>query len=211
MSGDETCKENWYFSNANDLHTSANIDGKNNLISAGTRMYNGVYNATNNIIAENNVTIIAGTSVTFEAGRSITLNPGFKVEKGTSFTARIQNCERGCDNLKSASNSGYIADQTVIKNLSDNNQVEGYKSNLLTNKVSIFPNPSNSKISISCLNDNKINNIQIIDVFGKVVYYKYKVHSQETSVNISKLTNGIYLITISMEEGNIYSEKLIKN
>ncbi len=118
MGGSETCKDNWYFENGNDLHTSSNVNF-NNPLTIGTRQYDGVYNAKNSIVA-NEVTIKAGTSVTFEAGNEVVLNPGFYAEAGSNFVAIIGSCVGGCGNglkIEDESNSGQSdTDMEIINN-----------------------------------------------------------------------------------------------
>lgn len=211
MSGNETCKENWYLSNANDLHTSVNINGKSNPQSAGSRMYDGTYNATNNITAENNVIISANTSVRFEAGNSIKLGLGFKVENGAIFQARIRSCERGCGGSNSARKIASFENKTII---TDNFVEEEEKLNslkLAVEKIVLFPNPSSDNLTIQSIEEKDIDEILIIDVLGETVFKKVGMQSPKALIHVGRLNQGIYLAKIRVMDGEVYFVKFIKN
>ena len=95
MSGDDACRSSYNFRNAADLHTSANVTFRD-LMTVGTRTYNGVYEARDSIHAGPNVAIQNGTSVVFDAGSQILLKPGFHAKAGSRFHAIIDGCKRGC-------------------------------------------------------------------------------------------------------------------
>lgn len=70
-------------------------------------------------------------------------------------------------------------------------------------KVSVYPNPATDVINVK--SDNKISQISIFDVSGKVV----KV-SSETSVNVENLAKGTYLVNVKYEDGTTETKKVIK-
>ena len=72
-------------------------------------------------------------------------------------------------------------------------------------KLSLFPNPSSSSISISTTNN--IKTINIIDILGK----KTNISNFENNkIDVSSLQNGVYFIEITTEKGS-YKQKFIKN
>ena len=74
-----------------------------------------------------------------------------------------------------------------------------------TNYV-IYPNPTDGKITIN--NEQlTINNIEIVDVLGKILLSIPSSSSPETIIDISHLANGIYFLRIN----NNKSIKIIKN
>ena len=78
------------------------------------------------------------------------------------------------------------------------------KSNPST--FSIFPNPSNDKVSIQ-LNNNEIANLKIVDVLGNIIY-KEEINST-SDINVSEFKNGIYFVTIETNGIQSQMEKLI--
>lgn len=79
-----------------------------------------------------------------------------------------------------------------------------------TNNVDIYPNPSKGIISIdySKVND-KVQNIEVIDMIGNKVINDLPNENQLSKLNIDFLSNGIYLLKIKTENGDI-TKKIIK-
>lgn len=75
------------------------------------------------------------------------------------------------------------------------------------NLISIFPNPSNGIITI---NTENTLNITICDITGKVVFSKNNVTNNET-INLSNLQNGVYLAKMVTETGVEETKKIILN
>jgi hypothetical protein len=71
----------------------------------------------------------------------------------------------------------------------------------------IYPNPANSVLNINV--NSTINNIEIVDIIGKTVYSSLQ-NSENVKVDISSLSNGVYILNISTDNGRII-EKIIKN
>jgi hypothetical protein len=73
--------------------------------------------------------------------------------------------------------------------------------------VSVFPNPSSEKIKITALDSKQeIISIQIID--SKGVEW---ISSKETSLDISNLPQGLYVVRIKLNSNQLIYSKLIKN
>jgi hypothetical protein len=74
------------------------------------------------------------------------------------------------------------------------------------NNIKVFPNPAKDFLSIQNFSDNKIDKVIIVDITGK------KIMEQTGDVkklNVSNLTNGIYMIQIYSENLK-YVDKFIK-
>ncbi len=74
--------------------------------------------------------------------------------------------------------------------------------------LSIYPNPSNDVVNIKSL-EIPINNIQLIDMTGKVVQTFQANQHKEISIDISHINKGLYFVSIYTNEGKIV-KKLIK-
>ncbi|MFY9243418.1 MAG: T9SS-dependent M36 family metallopeptidase [Polaribacter sp.] len=74
----------------------------------------------------------------------------------------------------------------------------------------VYPNPTNSYINISLVNEIKNATIAIYDINGRQVYFKKSDLKGTEIINTEILSNGIYILKINNTEVN-YSEKLIIN
>ena len=69
------------------------------------------------------------------------------------------------------------------------------------NRFEIYPNPANDILFIDA--EVEINEVMIYDVYGRLQVTKSPSHQELTSVNVSGLNAGIYIIKIKTNEGNI--------
>jgi len=202
MSGDETCKQNWSFNNCNDLHTSDNVGIA---IHGSIRQYDGVYNAKDYITAEN-TTIQPGSEkkVVFEAGNQIVLKPGFHATSGSIFTAKIGDCELGCNNGK---NVGPDANEMVIENSNNTTAIE--KSMNITNvenyvntqEFVVYPNPNRGVFSIKVSDEeNELQKIIITDVRGVVIYNNTEKNIVINEIQLPNPVAGIYIISLYFKD-----------
>jgi len=84
--------------------------------------------------------------------------------------------------------------------------VLGLDENILSSKVSVYPNPSNGVLNVSIPSDILVSNASIFDVTGKQVKI-FKSFSK--SLNISSLSTGIYILKIDTNKG-VVSKKVLK-
>jgi len=76
--------------------------------------------------------------------------------------------------------------------------------------IDISPNPALNIIKISLNSSDKlIKNINIFDVYGKVLFSK-ESKSNEINIDISKYSNGVYFINCIMNDGSTVIKKIIK-
>ena len=74
-------------------------------------------------------------------------------------------------------------------------------------EVVIFPNPTSDYLTISNIEQLDVNAIQIIDTNGKTIS---KIISNFNSIDVSNLSNGIYILSIETKEGKKFAENFIK-
>lgn len=77
----------------------------------------------------------------------------------------------------------------------------------LSGQIKLFPNPTNGFLNI--VSEVKLTAVRITNVLGQEVMNMNNVNTQ-TSLNVSHLTNGVYIITFMTAEG-IWSEQFVKN
>ena len=70
--------------------------------------------------------------------------------------------------------------------------------------LSIYPNPSNDRVTISA--SSSLKSITIIDLMGNEV-----LKTQSKTIDVSNLSIGIYMLNVQFENNQIVSKKLIKN
>lgn len=72
------------------------------------------------------------------------------------------------------------------------------------NNISIYPNPTQSKITIECVGSEQI---QIVDITGKIVK-QFSSEKDQLTIDISNQAKGIYLVKVFTEKG-IRSQKIV--
>ncbi len=77
----------------------------------------------------------------------------------------------------------------------------------LSETIEIYPNPSNGIFKVNLPSNNKVVNISITDITGKVVY-KSVVNGANTYIDLSNNPQGIYLLKLEMNE-EIINKKII--
>ena len=68
--------------------------------------------------------------------------------------------------------------------------------------IEVFPNPTNEILTWRLNTTTRITNISIIDLQGKVV--TSKIEPTSSSVNVSPLSSGTYILRIQSEDGYGY-------
>lgn len=84
------------------------------------------------------------------------------------------------------------SDRTFVVNFKDVTYVETQP----TDKISIYPNPANEKLSLSA--SDPIIKVTIVDMMGKMIYNN-AIKSREYSINVNDFNPGIYIIRIYTE------------
>ncbi len=69
--------------------------------------------------------------------------------------------------------------------------------------ISIYPNPANDILTI----DGRYIALKIYDLFGKLIFST----TDQNTINISSLSNGLYFIDINTEKGNIVKKITVSN
>lgn len=93
----------------------------------------------------------------------------------------------------------------------DFSPVRSVYRNSLGDQISVFPNPTNKSISI--VNEEiESKTIRIQNSLGQYILVNPNVtSSNEATMDLSHLTNGIYFLVIESAKGEILSRKIVKN
>lgn len=87
------------------------------------------------------------------------------------------------------------------------------KNNLNPNAVQIFPNPAqNSAVVKFKLNTNQSATYKLTDISGRIIqqktWSKISLSSSET-IDLINIENGVYLVSIQLEDNSVVTKKLI--
>jgi hypothetical protein len=110
----------------------------------------------------------------------------------------------------SASNNGDVSgnhgggDIWVVK-LNSTTGIEDYQNNI---NWQIFPNPTTGIVEIQINESNPDILVSLLDVFGRHILEQN--FSLEGRMDISDLPNGVYLILVHAQAGEIYQKKIVK-
>ena len=83
-------------------------------------------------------------------------------------------------------------------------------NDFFSKNFTVYPNPSSSVVNLSTKTNSTINNIQITDLNGRTVKSFNQGAVSETQINISDLSNGMYIMNVQTENG-IGTTKISKN
>jgi hypothetical protein len=84
------------------------------------------------------------------------------------------------------------------------------KNNLLSYKLSIYPNPAQSITQISIDGNEQIESIQVCRFDGSVIFEQEEINVSNYSLSTINFNAGTYLISIEDKSGNRYNAALIK-
>lgn len=74
-------------------------------------------------------------------------------------------------------------------------------------KIIIYPNPTSDYLSISNLGNHMVSSIEIIDTTGKIVK---KCTDNFSKIDVSNLSQGLYVLRIETQKGEKFAENFIK-
>lgn len=101
-------------------------------------------------------------------------------------------------------------------NLIDEKQIHFTTENsTLVNTISndgikIFPNPTLDKITISSSNQ-PINSVEICNFSGDIIQKLSELNNKDIVISINKQSSGIYILNVTLNDGEVFRKKIIKN
>ena len=79
------------------------------------------------------------------------------------------------------------------------------ENNAPNSRLGLYPNPSKNVIKISELEEDSCEEVMIFDMTGRLV----KHFTNSVNLDVSDLTNGLYMMRVITGEGNRYTEKFM--
>jgi hypothetical protein len=122
-------------------------------------------------------------------------NPSVSPTSNTTYTVIVTNSAIGCSDT---------ATVTVTVDGSSTN-VEGYNES--DSKILIYPNPTQNIINLTVPASIESFETQLMDIYGKVISRSIN----QTTVDLTQLSNGIYIIEIKVNGKSIQRNKVILN
>ncbi len=86
---------------------------------------------------------------------------------------------------------------------------QSIKENNKSTDIKIYPNPAQDMLTVS-LDNNTINNVYVLDVSGKEIMKKTVKNQKTTTINLSSLESGIYIISVKLNTGSTVYKQIIK-
>lgn len=111
----------------------------------------------------------------------------------------------------------YRATVTITENNMSNTQVDfeigeavisATKEVIEKSSVGVFPNPAKNYVNINA--SQKINNIRITDLAGKILFNNAIVDNSNYKVDVSNFSKGIYFYQLALQNGKISTGKFVK-
>jgi hypothetical protein len=138
--------------------------------------------------------------VVYHALNFVDLTPGFDAINGSQFAAYPEGCSASYVYRNQASDNIILPSENETK-------VELIKTE---RGLSIHPNPSSNSIEI-LMKNAKFKKVSIVTIDGKMVFESNSESTDKLSIDVSTYANGIYIVTVISDDGQQFSQKLIKN
>lgn len=158
------------------------------------------FHAFHNISHEINHTLVVEgpNPVVFEAGNEISLHNGFWAKPGSELSARIRPCS------ESSSREAW-GDQTVKDELPTDDIIGSDE----TKSISVYPNPIKDEFIINLPSEHTtVKQIEIYNIYGSLIMRLEQ--PETTSIKVSNIQAGLYVIRICTNVGKQYHAKVVK-
>ncbi|MDG1501704.1 MAG: T9SS type A sorting domain-containing protein, partial [Ulvibacter sp.] len=80
---------------------------------------------------------------------------------------------------------------------------------LLDSGIILYPNPANQTVNISVTQASGNANVSIFDINGRLIITKEISLDTTTSLDVSQVKSGVYLVQVTAQEGFTKTTKLI--
>jgi len=122
-------------------------------------------------------------------------NPSVSPTSNTTYTVIVTNTAIGCSDTA-----------TVTINVDGSNtNVEDYKEG--DAKILIYPNPTQNILNLKVPASMESFETQLMDIYGKVLLQS----TNQTTIDLSELSNGIYILIINVNGKKFQQNKIIFN
>lgn len=102
----------------------------------------------------------------------------------------------------------YITNSNTIFKIVDTSTAS--TSNFVKAGFSLYPNPVKNSFTLLSSANRFANKIQVFDVSGKLLISKDVNQNTSNTIDVSSLSNGIYIANVTTTDGNDFTSKFIK-
>ncbi len=94
---------------------------------------------------------------------------------------------------------------TATKTITISNQTVGINEVNLTNQITVYPNPASNMLTIKTINNLAIQQLSFLDITGKLIAQ----FMNQTEIDLTNIANGVYLLNIQTEKGNLVKQVVV--
>ena len=110
--------------------------------------------------------------------------------------------------------SGYYETKTIYSVIFDNETWSANEISAEDRQYLCYPNPTKDRLNISFSGDNNCRSVEIYSIDGRLVETfpetSPETSSHLTTIDISNLTTGIYMIKVRMTDGSEFTDRIVK-
>jgi len=77
---------------------------------------------------------------------------------------------------------------------------------LVENTITVYPNPSSDKIFIKNNSNATLTNVEVFNLLGSLILQT----NVTEEIDITRFSNGIYMLRITTDTGNVFIKRVIK-
>ena len=136
--------------------------------------------------------------VVYHAGNYVDLVDGFDAVNDSQFVAYIEGCS-----------ADYVYKNQNLNVKESSKNVLKSDVNAPSKRFYIVPNPSSDSVEI--IGFANLDRIEILSFDGRKVYEKMADDTDKVQIDISSYRNGVYIVIVTDQTGQQFSQKLIKN
>ena len=164
------------------------------------------------IVANNNTWIRIGCSFNKTTGEVKWKGPGFSIYT-TGSAAGVDPGE--VDFLVTTATGNTVAATAFIDNYvaraSSTDTLLGVETRTRTVAVSTYPNPTVDVINVYNSNNLELSSYKVIDLKGTVIKSGILNNTLDQKINVSELSQGVYMLKLNTTDNTTITKKIVKN
>jgi len=189
---------------------------KDDVIVSGETVLNGQYKEYKGrrSLTVSNTTVHSGGWAEFTSQKLITILAGFIASAGPKSLVYLYIAPPDCNELSWSSpklptgGSSYL-----LKTTQEEKTLElSFETDIPENFISVFPNPTNSTVTIQLHSNDKdvfLNHIKLYDIFGRTILSQ-PVSGISHILDVLSYPKGFYFIKVETESKSYYQKLIIK-
>lgn len=128
------------------------------------------------------------------------------------FKVRVNPGIEAGDTIPAVANIFFDTNSAVVTDTFTTTFVDALSTpDLASDTIALFPNPTRSSFTVKSMYPNEtVAAVLISDVFGKTLLTSTNLNN-DNAIDISGLSQGIYLVTVTLDTGKRIVKKVVKN